>query len=378
MKVVFDARYLNQQSGGVAVYCECLLRALFDLAPELEWLLITRQRGLAARLGTSAEELVLDAPPRSLRTLYELPLRLRGRQFDVFHGPFNVLPSGLDAPTVVTIHDLMQLQNPANIAKSRFVQNTAGLFWRTRLRHAVEHATRILTVSETTRNTVFEFFPRVSEERVVAAPLGLDGYFFDSPTTEELARATERIGPGRFVLNVGNESPHKNHLRAIQAFMRAFGDREDLRFVIVRRLVRHDRDLVELLGRPEVARRVVLLDYVDQPLLRALYKLAHVFFFPSWVEGFGIPVLESMAAGTVVVTSDRSALAEVASDAALKVSPFSIRDMADALQRASDDEALRRELTERGQRRAREFTWRACAQGTLAVYEAALRAPRPA
>ena len=91
------------------------------------------------------EELVLDAHPRSMRTLYHLPLRLRRERFDLFHGPFNILPSGLAAPTVVTIHDLMQLQNPGNIAKSRFVQNTAGLFWRTRIRHAVTHATRVLT-----------------------------------------------------------------------------------------------------------------------------------------------------------------------------------------------------------------------------------------
>jgi glycosyltransferase involved in cell wall biosynthesis len=374
VKIAFDARYLNLRTSGVGTYCDSVLRALGELEPSLEFLLITREKGLVANLPElRASELVFRPKPRSLRTAYELSLRLRRERFDVFHGPFNLLPSGLRRPSVVTVHDLMQIENPANIAKSRFVQNTAGLFWRTRLRHAVEHATRVVTVSEATRDTLFEYFPKVTEERVVAAPLGVNPYFFESPTPEQLELVTQRIGPGPFVLNVGNESPHKNHARAIQAFVEAFKDRPELRFVIVRRMVRHDRELLELLERPDVASRVVLLDYTELPMLRALYKLARVFFFPSWVEGFGIPVLEAMAMGTVVVTSNRSALREVAGDAAVTMSPFSVTEMASALRRAEADESLRHDLVDRGLRRARQFTWKQCAETTLKVYEAARR-----
>jgi glycosyltransferase involved in cell wall biosynthesis len=323
-----------------------------------------------------ATEVVLDAQPRSLGTLYQLPRVLRRQAFDLFHGPFNILPSGLTAPTVVTVHDLMQLQNPENIAKSRFVQQTAGLFWRTRIRHAVKNATRIVTVSSATRDAVFEYFPNTAEERVVAAPIGVDPYFFAAPSDDELRLAQQRAGPEPFVFTVGNESPHKNHRRAILAFVEAFPAPSPMRFLIVRRLIRHDPDLVALLDDPRVKGRVVLLDYTELPLLRALYRLARVFFFPSWVEGFGIPILEAMAQGTAVVTSNRNALLEVAGDAAETVSPFSVRAMSEALVRVDQDDAHRKALIERGQARAREFTWGRCAEATLRVYEQALGSNR--
>lgn len=374
MKVAFDARYLNSKPSGVGTYSEKILRALAQVEPSLEFLLVTREPGLLQRLPeVRGSELVLDAPPRSLRTLHQLPLLLRRRSFDLFHGPFNILPSALSCPTVVTLHDLMQLQNPENIAKSRFVQHTAGLFWRTRIRHAVNRATRIVTVSHATRDAVFEYFPNVREERVVAAPIGVDPYYCAEPSAEELTLAQKRIGDGPFVFTVGNESPHKNHRRAILAFMRAFPEPSPLRFVIVRRLIRHDPELVALLDDPKVNQRVLLLDFTEQPMLRALYRLARAFFFPSWVEGFGIPVLEAMAQGTPVVTSDRNALIEVAGDAAETVSPFSIEAMAEALMRVDRDEEHRKSLIAKGHARAREFTWGRCAEATLDVYEAALR-----
>lgn len=374
MRVVFDARYLNARTSGVGTYCQNLLAELCELDSSLQFLVVTRKKGLVDSLPRiRGEELVLDAHPRSMRTLYHLPLRLRRERFDLFHGPFNILPSGLAAPTVVTVHDLMQLQNPGNIAKSRFVQNTAGLFWRTRIRHAVTHATRVLTVSHATRDVVFEFFPSLDESRVVAAPIGLDPYYFATPSGDELALARSRVGEGPFLLNVGNESPHKNHRRAILAFMKAFSD-TPYRFVIVRRALRHDPELVQLLSDPAVQNKIVTLEYTELPVLRALYHLADAFFFPSWVEGFGIPILEAMATGTPVLTADRSALAEVAADAALKVSPYSVDAMSDALKRIVNDSALRTDLVARGRERAKEFTWRRCAEKTLETYQAAVRA----
>jgi glycosyltransferase involved in cell wall biosynthesis len=232
----------------------------------------------------------------------------------------------------------------------------------------------VVTVSRATRDTLFEYFPNVSEERVVAAPLGLDPVFFEDPGSEALELAARRVGPGPFVLNVGNESPHKNHRRAILAFLEAFKERPEMRFVIVRRLVRHDPDLVALLEKSDVKRRIVLLEYAELPILRALYRLAHLFFFPSWVEGFGLPILEAMASGTPVVTSDRGALLEVAGDAASTVSPYSVSAMANALLELSEDEKRRASLKERGLARASEFSWERCARTTLSVYEQALRA----
>lgn len=377
MRVAFDARYLNGPSGGIATYCHSLLRTLSQLVPELELTLVTRAAGLKYELELpQCQELCFDAPPKSLRGLYGLSRALRRHAFDLYHGPFNIIPSGLALPSVVTIHDVMQLQDPANIATSRFVQHTAGLFWRTRIRHAAKHASHVAAVSQATRSALLEHVPGVSPERVSVTPNGVDEYFFAEPSEAERVELRRRVGEAPFVLCVGNESPHKNHARALHAFMRAFPGGDPLRFVLVRRSVRRDPEMVHLLAEPEVARRVIVLPHTELPLLRAAYHEAHVFFFPSWVEGFGIPILEAMAARTPVVTSDRNALAEVAGDAAVLADPFDVFALAEALQRASRDVELRSLLAARGLERARGFTWERCARATWQAYQRARDAER--
>lgn len=377
MRVVFDARYLNNPSSGIGVYCDNLLRQLLATDAELHFTLVTRKLGLAARYDTArCDELLFPPAPRSFATLWTLsPLVKRSlarRGGDLFHSPFNIIPSRLPCKSVVTIHDIMQIQDPRNIATSRFVQNTAGLFWRTRIRHATAHATHIAAVSEATKSAILEHFPHVPEQRVSVTPNGVDRYFFEPPSAGEIAEARQRTGPSRFVLCVGNESPHKNHVRAVRSFLRAFEHDRDVKFVLVRRSVRHDPEMVQLLDEPAARAQVIVLEHTELAVLRALYAEAHLFFFPSWVEGFGIPILEAMATGTPVVTADRSAPAEVAGDAALLADPFDEAALAEALLALDRNEALRAELVEKGRRRAEEFSWRRCAEATLRAYRRTL------
>ncbi len=374
MKVAFDARYLNGPVSGIGTYKRNLLQELLALDPSLELVLVTRKPGLAASFDAErCTDLVFNVEPRSLRTIVGLPLRLRGLGVQLFHGPFNILPSNLPVPSVVTLHDIMQLQNPANISRQWSVQWTAGLFWRERIKHAIHHATRICTVSNATRDAILERFEEVDPQRIVVTPLAVDPELCRAIDLAEahqrVAAATGHSGP--FVLSVGNESPHKNHHRAIRAFLEAFPERDDLKLVIVRRLLRHDTRLLALLADEAVQRRVILLDAVDGETLRALYSTAELFFFPSWVEGFGLPILEAMACDCPVVTSDRSAPAEVAGDAALTVSPFDVPAMARALREAMAP-ARRKALVTAGRQHQRTFQWRSCGEATLRAYAEAV------
>ena len=204
---------------------------------------------------------------------------------------------------------------------------------------------------------------------LTSTPLGADPFFSEPTPTVDLDRARATLGfESPFILTVGNESPHKNHYRAVEAFMRAAEHAPELRFVIVRRSVRRDARLQTLLRNPDVAARVHVLDEVDRPLLRALYRSAAIFFFPSWVEGFGLPVLEAMASECPVVTSDRSASAEVAGSAAIKVSPYDVSAMADALVRVHTATEVRDRLIAAGRDRATSFSWARTATTTLEAY----------
>jgi glycosyltransferase involved in cell wall biosynthesis len=123
----------------------------------------------------------------------------------------------------------------------------------------------------------------------------------------------------------------------------------------------------------ELGDRVHLAGYVEGEDLAALYSLATVFAYPSLWEGFGLPVLEAMACGTPVLTSDISSLPEVAGAAALLVPPTDVEAIADGLLRLLEDAALRADLGERGQRQAANFSWERCARETLSVYNSVVR-----
>jgi len=374
MRIAFDARYLNAGPGGVSTYVENLLKAMLRIDGDIEFLLITRKPGLSARFDSRrCRELVFNVEPRSLRTLYLLPLRLKRESVDVYHGTFNILPSHLDVPAAVTIHDLLNVQGPENIDPRPVYRCTAGLFWRVRIRHAARTADRIMTPSSATRQALLEAFPGLAPSKIIIAPYASDPEFAESPAGDTRDVVRKILGTeSPYVLVVGNSSRHKNHQRAVEAFMKASRNGPDWKMIIVRRSVRRDRRIDRALSVPAVKKRIIVTGAVDKSTLRALYRHARVFFFPSWAEGFGLPILEAMASGCPVLTSNIGAMAEVASAAALTVSPDDVDGMAEALGRLMTDEILRTRLIEAGRENARKFSWAGSAGLTLDAYRQAV------
>ena len=370
MRVAFDARYANGRGSGIGSYTLNLARALVEADADLE-LLIIRGASTAPPLVDSprVREVRFPFAPNSPFTRWLLSPALRSQHFDVYHSPFAVTPSAIHVPVVATIHDVMWMVNPRFISHSRVTRLVGGAFHRASLRATVARADRILTVSEASRQAIAAEWPsRASAIRV--APNGVDTDTFHAMDRDEAFRAIrDLVAPGtRFVLTVGNASPHKNHLNAVRAFAEAFRDRSDWRMILVRRFGRRDAAFSQLLGAPGVAGRVIVLPHVESARLNALYNAAHVYLHPSMYEGFGIPVLEAMNVGTPVVTSNTGALAEVAGDAALLVDPGHVPSIAAALDRLDRDPVERARVITAGRARAAAFTWAACARATISVY----------
>jgi glycosyltransferase involved in cell wall biosynthesis len=228
----------------------------------------------------------------------------------VFHSPNNVLPRGIPTRTVLTVHDVMPLESTANICRDPAGRLAKRWFYHKFVPESVRRADQVITVSCATREALCRFVPEARRKTTVIYN-GTDPDFRPLDPGEALRR-TRTIEPnGRgLVLTVGNASAHKNHYRAVEAYMRAYGDRDDMRFALVRRFLRRDRPLEALLRVPEVRRRVILAPFLPKETLHGLMCRARIFFFPSWVEGFGLPILEAMACRTPVVTSNVSAPAE--------------------------------------------------------------------
>jgi glycosyltransferase involved in cell wall biosynthesis len=178
-----------------------------------------------------------------------------------------------------------------------------------------------------------------------------------------------------FVLTVGNQQPRKNLGRLLQAWkmLAAAGRDGGSRLVIAGGHRGRRDDLAALAAALGVRDRVQFLGYVPHEHVPALYAAAAAFVFPSLYEGFGLPLLEAMACGTPVVSSNATSLPEVAGDAAVYFEPIDVSGMVSTIGAVLQDATLRAELRERGLQRAARFSWKACAKAAVAVYEEAVR-----
>jgi glycosyltransferase involved in cell wall biosynthesis len=225
----------------------------------------------------------------------------------------------------------------------------------------------ILADSESTRRDLEELMG-VSGARILVLYPGVEDRFRRVRQPAELERVRARYGlPRRFILGVGTLQPRKNFAGLIEAFARAKA--EDLDLVIAGGPGWLYEDIREAIDRHDVEGSVHLLGFVDDVDLPALYTLATVFAFPSWYEGFGLPLLEAMACGTPVVAANNSSLPEVAGDAALLVDAASTDQLVNALHVLLTDRAQRERLIAAGHKQARGFTWARAASRLKTCYE---------
>jgi glycosyltransferase involved in cell wall biosynthesis len=271
---------------------------------------------------------------------------------------------------VVTIHDINWITDSKHNSNNPVMRLAGSAFYRWGIASAMNEASRILTVSHTTRRTLVEHAPQ-HEPKVRVTYNGVDTRRIYPIERKTAHCALEGIvAPGTpFVLTVGQGVPYKNHLNAVRGFLRAFGERPEYRMVLVRRRSVPDRALEALLRSPRAEAQVICLPYVTPEVLNALYNTARIVLHPSLDEGFGLPLVEAMNAGVPVVTSNVSAMPEVVGPAALLVDPRDSDAIARALETLDEDSTLRDRLVAEGRRRLELFSWTECARATLEVYK---------
>jgi glycosyltransferase involved in cell wall biosynthesis len=370
MRIAIDARKLMKTDSGIGSYTLNLARALLEEDKDIELLLICNTTHGRGRLqDPRVTEVVFPCPPMSPLTQLALGPFLRKQTLDVFHSPLEITPWRLHRPVVVTIHDLNWIVNPRYNSHNLLFRLAGGAFYRSGLTAAMHAASRILAISHATRHAILEYAPwHASKIRVVYNGIDRNRIY---PLEKDMAYRTlvHLIDPGTpFVLTVGQGVPYKNHLHAVRGFLEAFSDRPKYRMVLVRRFIGQDKALQALLQSPHAKAQVLTLPYVTPAVLNALYNAARMVLHPSYYEGFGLPLIEAMATGIPIVTSNVSAMPEVAGPAALLVSPADSRAIAEALATLDRDEALRERLVAEGYKQLERFSWSTCAKATLAVY----------
>jgi glycosyltransferase involved in cell wall biosynthesis len=265
----------------------------------------------------------------------------------------------------ITVHDVIPLVFPEQYDSLR------GKVFLHTYTSSVRSADLILTDSAHSKADMVSRFG-VPAQKVVVTYLGFDSELFRPNPAEPNGGqpSLDRYGISRpYVLHVGRAEPRKNLVRLVEAYDRLISRRKDLdvQLVLSGSLGWGYEPLLRSLKKPSLQGRAILTGPVPDRELAVLYRSAACFAMPSLYEGFGLPVLEAMASGTPLMSSDRSSLPEVAGEAALYFDPESVEEMSAAMERMLTDSALRERLIKKGLEGARRFSWHQCACTTLAA-----------
>lgn len=302
-----------------------------------------------------------------------LPLWVRQDDLDLLHCPANTAPIILPRRIrlVVTIHDVMFLLPASVLSASKVLRQRLGNFYRRMVATRVaRRADRIITDSEYSRQEIVKYL-KVFPDGIRVVYLGIDESFSSladanaSPPKEISGQSLD----GPFILALGAGDPRKNTMAVIRAYGSRRLDLPNLeKLVIVGLRDWRGSAAYELVDKLGLSKSVLLAGYVSEELLTRLYTSASCLLYPTLYEGFGFPVLEAMACGTPVITSDCTSVPEVAGGAAILVDPSSEESIGNALVRVLRDEPLRRQLIERGKVQVRKFSWQETVRKTLDVY----------
>jgi glycosyltransferase involved in cell wall biosynthesis len=372
MRIGLDVRPFLSRETGVGTYLRNLLFELARIDTYNEYCLFSaswKERFPPEKVPPFARSRFRDlrVPVRAVNFLwYRLSWppfeRYFGGRLDLTHSPTPVPLPGRSRK-IVTVYDLFFLDDPGRSVREarRVFARNAGA--------SLAAADGILAISEFTRRSILERFP-VPEEKITVAPLGLDPQFAEEVPAAVLEETRRRHGlPERFVLFVGAVEKRKNLMNLLEAMTRVRRAGEPVDLVLAGREGEASAEVAASAERLGLGQAVRILGYLPDTEVRDLYRLARLLVFPSLCEGFGLPLLEAMASGLPAAVSRAGALPEVGGDAAAYFEPEDPADMARVILELLGDGPRRRDLAEKGKRRASGFSWAETARRTLAFYE---------
>lgn len=369
MKLALDVSAVPEHVAGAGRYIVELARRLPE--SDVETTLVTR-RSDASRWGKwspTAEVVPIVPDDRARRLAFEawrLGTSAPARAADVWHAPHYTMPRRGPTPTVVTIHDLTFFTNPEWHERSKVA------FFRRSIHYSAVHADALICVSEFTARQISEFIP--DHVPMIVAPLGvdLDRFTVDASHDSELLRDHGLNPNRRFIFFVGTFEPRKGLDVLLEAFAEIARDDDSVELWLAGQIGWGLKDFDVLLAGHSARTRIRRLGFVDEAVLPALLRRASAVAYPSRGEGFGLPVLEAMACGAMVVTTAGTVMEEVADGAAILVPAGDSTELAQGLVKvlaSSSDE--RRDWSVGARARAEQFTWDNTLARHLEAYEVA-------
>ena len=361
MKIGVDARPLSYQLTGIGVYLKHLLDEIQKIDHQNDYYLISNGP-IDYHLNNPRWSKVSGRLDRKLlSTLWmqlNVPLIAVRRNIDLFWGSRHHLPLFLSPGirTVVTVHDIVNYLYPGTMALPNL------LVERSLMKLSLKRSDAIIADSRSTTADIHDKLG-VSVNKIDTIHLGTPVF------PREPKRGLEQSNsiPSKYFLFVGTLDPRKNFERIFKAFERLRPLRQGLHLVIIGGEGWKNKKFLKMVRTHPLKDHIHMPGYLPRNQLLSYYKNAICLMFPSLYEGFGLPILEAMSCGTPVITSNVSSMQEVAGDAALLVDPYDTSAIADAMNELLRDDRFRARLINMGFQRAKEFSWKKCAEQTLKV-----------
>ena len=376
MRFAVDAHAIGRRLTGNEVYVRSLLNGFARLDRESDFVTYLSMEDAEAWVPTRFAVRRIAGNP-FVRLGCDFALKLRWDRPDLLHVQYTA-PLACPVPVVVSVHDVSFLEYPAYFPFARAAQ------LRLTVRRTIQAAGRILTVSEFSRDAIARAYG-LDPDRIAVVHNAAADCFHQVRRESAPVQVRDRFGiTAPFILSVGDLQPRKNHIGLIEAFARMACACPQLshQLVLAGKETWFGRRVYDAAKRSGVADRIRFLGFVSDDDLLQLYNACEVFCFPSFYEGFGLPVLEAMACGAAVCCSNTSAVPEVADGAAILFDPHKADEIARAMLDLIQLPELRARMRRLGLQRAPQFSWQKAAQKTLEVYyavaERSQRVQRPA
>jgi glycosyltransferase involved in cell wall biosynthesis len=364
MKFSVDAHAIGRHLTGNEVYVRNLLNEFAALDSESEFVTYLSTDDASPWVPARFSSRRVSTNP-FVRLGFELSRNLRQDRPDLLHVQYTA-PLACPVPVVVSVHDVSFLEHPEFFPRYRALQ----LRWS--VSRTIRSAAKILTLSDFSREAIQRAYSVDPDDIVVASlAAGLDFRPLHIDNAVDAVRSRFQL-PAPFILSVGDLQPRKNQIGLIHAFAELVKNYPQLRhrLVLAGKETWFAPKVRQAARESGVGDRIRFLGFVTDKDLLYLYNACDLFVFPSFYEGFGLPILEAMACGRAVTCSNTSAMPEVADGAAILFDPYSSSEMTRAMADLLRDAELRARMERLGQQRAAHFSWQQSARKTLEVYYA--------
>jgi len=355
LHIMFDGRMLSGRMTGISRHLISLLDGLNQIAPQNKYTVILHDKSAFEFFGDKVDVYWANSSFLSPLEIFELPSIISKLKPDIFHNPsFSpIVPKG-DIPYLITIHDMINVTHNSNQLKK--------LYYKLAIKRACRLSDMILTVSEYSKGEIVDILG-VRRDHVSVIYNGIPDKFYSSLNPSRMDEVKKKYNlPDKYILYVGSHDVHKNLKGTISAYVHS-GVKTPLVLALSwEEISVYCSSELKPIG-------VICIGPVADLDLPYLYKGADLFLFMSFIEGFGMPVIEAFASGVPVITSNVTSLPEVSRGCAVEVDPTDVNAMAGAIKMMSSDNILKKRNVELGKERAKEFTVQKMAERVLKVYD---------